>query len=589
MKKIFYLALFLFLLTVIFFLLQQNTIVESSILNTVLINDSTKEYYIKNEYLLLLSNNTKNIEDLLREFDLSLIAPLGEWLYVKKNGIYEQKIVLLNTQEAQMDQEWVLKLEAHPNIHSASLNYLQYQEDACAFCHGAISNSSLPSDPLFDLQWHLNKAQGIDAVSAWNITKGNKKTVLAIVDRNFSFEGKDFSMDYCPTRRYFYKNILDYFNQGTIIKDSTPHGLEILSVLGSCTNNDIGLSAIDWHTQIFAVDSKSDKSLSARMLGVLWAAGIDVCSSSLAQCPKNSSWQINRHPANIINASFGFSGKFLDDPPFGPILDIIAQVNNAGIIIVSSSGNEGILADTRLPGSAAGVISVGASNKFKKSAYFSNFGHSVDVLAPGQDIIGLNESLELTKLNGTSFAAPITSSVASLLLDINKNFSWKHIEYLLKASAEKISCDDYCPTTMKNFNRESCMQTCCVNGKNICASGIINAFEAVKLAQVAKFEQVLLDVDDYFIALDQKNNFQTKIIVKNWGLKSGLVKYRSHNKNIKVYPSEFYIDQAKSLESPSSKEITIYIDSLVSKPQKIELIFESEQDSIETVVSLEPI
>src|SRR5690606_14850444 len=107
--------------------------------------------------------------------------------------------------------------------------------------------------------------------------------------------------------------------------------------------------------------------------------GLDVCTKSITGCPEKSHFQRNLHPANVINTSFGFAGDFLLDPPYGPVLDVIGHVNREGRIIVASAGNEGQIADRRLPGAAGGVISVGSSNIHHRGSEFSNVGRTIDV------------------------------------------------------------------------------------------------------------------------------------------------------------------------------------------------------------------
>ena len=393
--------------------------------------------------------------------------------------------------------------------------------------------------------------------------------MLAIVDRNFIFPQKIL----CQTKSYYYQNILDFISTKAIDDDHTPHGLEILSVLGCNT---------DLKTSIMAIDSQSDRSLSTRMLGVLWAAGL-----SKKDLIKNI--KPNPHPAKVINASFGFLFSDLKNPPFGPVLDTISALNDHNAILVCSAGNESTLADNRLPGSLAGVISVGASNKNQQSAYFSNFGKSVDILAPGEDILGFSKNLEPIMLDGTSFAAPITASIISLLVSINPNFSWKHVEYLLKNSAKTISCADYCPSTMPINSQKLCQKTCCdKNNNNICDLGIINAYNALSLAKKELFNKVLLDVDDYFLPLDPSNNFSKTISVKNWGFSSGLVKFYTKEPFIYAYPDEFYINAAKDFNSPAIQKVTLY-SATPEFAKKFTIKFISKNDNIEAMVSLDPL
>ena len=299
-----------------------------------------KKYY-KNQYLILFSQDIINKQEVLNLFDLQITQNLGEWILVnKKNTI--SYAVSLDDETTKLEQGFIEQLQEHPLIHSASLNFVD-PDDSCNFCANDKINTSN------NLAWHLTKEYGINITQAWDITQGDKNNVLAIVDRNFVFPQKFL----CQNKSYYHQNILDFVNPNIKDKDNTPHGLEILSVLGC--NAQENILGIDLKTSLMAVDSQFDKSLSTRMLGILWAAGL----------AKNL--RPNLHPAKVINASFGFIVNDTKNVPFGPVLDTITDLNNHNITLVASAGNESSLADNRLPGSLAGVISVGASKDRKST------------------------------------------------------------------------------------------------------------------------------------------------------------------------------------------------------------------------------
>lgn len=570
--------------------------------DTVAVANFPEETFIKDEFLLLMDQGDETrLSEVLTEFDLEIISPLGEWVHVKRtsaDGI--KRVMSLRSPHANRELAMIDALEHHDAVHSASLNYRLPRQwlSSCTpiMVNDQESKETLPQDPLFRHQWYLTKDRGVDVIGAWNITTGNKKTVIALVDRHFDMAESDLSPDRCGSRRYYYKNVLDFMpTKAESTEELSEHGSQVLSVIAPCTDNAVGLAGIDWHAQVFMVDSLTDSSLSARMLGLLWAAGIDICSASIASCPEHVRFQRNHHAANVINTSFGFAGPALTDPPYGPVLDVISRINRQGRIVVASAGNEGGLADRRLPGASGGVISVGSSNKLRQSSWFSNYGKSIDVLAPGEEIIGIKNNRPIS-LNGTSFSSPLVAGVASLMLAVNPLLSWKHVEFFLKSTADPISCDAYCPVTMNPKELAHCRSYCCEGTKAVCASGIINAQKAVELSQYGFPKRVLVDVDDYYIALSNDNNLTSKIVIKNWGARRGVVRLRRTDQKLSMTPALLSIAPIDQNGIPGLSVAHIRYESMPDGPVVLSLILEAADadvpakfhDQIEAIVEIVP-
>jgi subtilisin family serine protease len=88
-----------------------------------------------------------------------------------------------------------------------------------------------------------------------------------------------------------------------------------------------------------------------------------------------------------INASYGSQGGDQSDP----MRDVIAKAGEAGIIFVTSAGNQSSDNDqiASFPASydASNIITVAASDPDDKLALFSNYGlNSIDLAAPGENI-----------------------------------------------------------------------------------------------------------------------------------------------------------------------------------------------------------
>ncbi|KAG6860914.1 hypothetical protein C0995_006038 [Termitomyces sp. Mi166 len=112
------------------------------------------------------------------------------------------------------------------------------------------------------------------------------------------------------------------------------------------------------------------------------------------------SFKICGHPS-IVSISITW-------PKFTPLDDAVAQV---------SAGNDGKNASDYSPGCAPSAITVAASNIEDQQTWYSNYGSSVDIFAPGDDIVSaFIGGIHATAVqSGTSMAAPYVSGLAATL------------------------------------------------------------------------------------------------------------------------------------------------------------------------------
>jgi len=127
------------------------------------------------------------------------------------------------------------------------------------------------------------------------------------------------------------------------------------------------------------------------------------------------------------------------DASFSKVLrDVISYAYNQGIILIASAGNSTSNLP-HYPSSYSEVLSVGASTKEDYVAGFSNYGSTVDLIAPGSEIFTTTIGNKYTSINGTSAAAPFVSAVAALIKSV-KNFNPDEVYQILKST-----CDDIQP------------------------------------------------------------------------------------------------------------------------------------------------
>ncbi len=358
--------------------------------------------------------------------------------------------------------ETVEKLKQRPDVEYAQPNYI-------------LHIMKTPNDSLYPKQWHYfnngsgagESLGGIDLPKAWDTSTGSQSVVVSVIDTGILPNHEDIVGS--PNLVSGYDMISDASrandgngrdNDATDTGDaiaqgecgsgqpSQPqpnswHGSHVAGTIGAGkTDNNLGVAGINWNVKVQAVRvlGKCGGSTSDINDGIRWAAGLSVPGA-----PTNPT------PAKVINMSLGGAQPCSQSPSTqSAINDAVAK----GVTVVVAAGNDGKDAAGYLPAGCNNVIAVAASDPKGQLTSYSNFGNTVEIIAPG----GLHKGCSIPAdgilstvgndnqsncavgnayayYNGTSMAAPHVAGVAALWLATDATLTPSKLLTELQAAA----------------------------------------------------------------------------------------------------------------------------------------------------------
>lgn len=139
------------------------------------------------------------------------------------------------------------------------------------------------------------------------------------------------------------------------------------------------------------------------------------------------------HGADVINLSLGGEGD-------NPIMDnAVNYAVSRGALVVIAAGNDNKSTSGFCPAhmTTPGTVVVSAGSMGRSKADFSNYGNSVDLMAPGLHIYAAALNGEYWDMSGTSMAAPHVSAAAALLdLATGKSLSPSELEQKVQSATD---------------------------------------------------------------------------------------------------------------------------------------------------------
>jgi subtilisin family serine protease len=270
------------------------------------------------------------------------------------------------------------------------------------------------------------------------------------------------------------KNDRFYGNNNLMVSlAASMHGTHVSGIIGAGRENGKGMDGIADNVQIMTLRAVPDGDEHDKDIALAIRYAVD-------------------NGAQIINMSFGKSYS----PEKKWVDEAVAYAASKDVLIVHAAGNDGKNLDTSFnfptpnyldSEKATNWITVGASGDPSTggiAAGFSNYGKKeVDVFAPGVKIYSTIPGGNTYQfLQGTSMASPVVAGVAALLLEYFPTLSASQIKEIIERSSSPIVDSIRTPgtgalTTLSDISR---------------TGGVLNAYEAVRLASTYKGERKLV-------------------------------------------------------------------------------------------------
>jgi serine protease len=406
-----------------------------------------------------------------------------------------------------------------------------------------VRRTLLPNDTLFNAggaqgpavgQWYLRAptaavASSINAVTAWDTTTGSASVIVAVLDTGvranhpdlagkvvggydfvsnqsgepaISNDGDGRDADPSDPGDWLTQSEIaadPTFWEGCVVSSSSWHGTMVSGIIGAATGNGAGMAGAGWNVRVMPVRvlGKCFGYTSDIVAAMRWSAGIAVPGVPA-----------NPNPAKVINLSLGSSAS----PCSAAQQSAVAEINARGAVVVAAAGNSAGRAASS-PANCPGVIGVAAVRHVGSKVGFSDIGPELAIAAPGGNCVNVGPTDPclypiLTTVDsgsqgpvgpaytdsfnisvGTSFAAPLVSGTAALMLSAQPSLTPAALKAAMQSSARAFPSsgltDDASgqPVPLQACSAPGSVdQLQCYCTKTTCGAGLLDAGAAVAAA-----------------------------------------------------------------------------------------------------------
>ena len=313
----------------------------------------------------------------------------------------------------------------HPMIEAVEMNRLNRP---CA--------ETVPNDPNYREQWNLAL---MNMSQAWGIEQGKPEVTVAVVDGGIDMQHPELRSQLWRNIGEIPENGIDDDGNGYIddlngwdfsdaptlpgsgdwkVRDNEPedeigHGTHVSGIIAAEANNQIGIAGIAWRCRLMPLRADFKYGSGGYLQN-------DDVATAIVYAADNGAQVVNMSWGDTVNAFI--------------VADAVAYAYARGCVLVAAAGNEGAVGSL-YPAGLKTVISVAGLSVARQLYSDSNFGATIDIAAPGEEILSTDLNSGYRRLSGTSMAAAHVSGVAALVVSAKPDYTQTEIRKTLIRTA----------------------------------------------------------------------------------------------------------------------------------------------------------
>ena len=425
-------------------------------------------YYIESQILLVAEQSASfdDVRDFLSDYDGEIVGYLSftNDYQADLSGTYSYDELEELCDE--MEESELIETATPALVDKLTTESIDYTSDSWINADDTsdTSGSDWDEDNPDGLNWW---AEAIGMPSVWAMDLKLETVKVGIIDSMFDIDNEDLDEGLFvqlwnnPEDEDGNCTVTDLSEAGT---DDSGHGTHVAGIIAAQAENGFGIAGVSSNAELYGYAWLTEEYSAADE--AVWG---DIFTYKYAIA------LMLDQGVKVINISMG-SGLALEGAAAGEawalvfletnssaLCEFLSKYIDAGyeFLICKCAGNESLDASYDIFAAideeevSDRIIIVGAADytytdsEYDEdiscvaytTAYFSNTGESVDVYAPGMDILSDVPSNETALKSGTSMATPIVTGLAALIWGINPDLSASQVKEIIVTSSEYMMPD----------------------------------------------------------------------------------------------------------------------------------------------------